>query len=48
LGMFGQIAHRIINSAEQFDDKIFGSHEVAPFADCLVTLSLEALMTFCN
>jgi hypothetical protein len=48
LRMFRQITHRIINSAEQFDDNIFGSHEGAPFADGLVTFSLEDLMTFCN
>jgi len=35
-------------TAEQGDDKIFGSHEVSPFAVCLVTFSLGYLMTFCN
>jgi hypothetical protein len=28
-------------AAEECDDKIFGSHEVAPFADRLVTFSLR-------
>ena len=32
--------------AQQFDDKIFGSNDVFPFLDCLVTLSLENLVTY--
>lgn len=41
LGMFRQLTHRLINSAEQFADKTFGGHEVSPFANCLVTLNFE-------
>ncbi len=48
LVVFGYIFHHIVYSAEQSNDKIFGSHEIVLFADGLVTFSLEHLMTFCN
>jgi hypothetical protein len=40
--------HCIVNSAEQFDDKIFCGHEVSPSAVGVPTYSLENLMIFVN
>src|SRR5574341_60256 len=47
LRVFGDVAHLVINSAEKFNDKIFGSHGLPPCC-CSVTTSLEGPMTFVN